>query len=106
MRKYSGPEVRYTGMSSEKRFSLPECRKYFPDIQPPPWERQSLEASSSLWFHVWLHGGAIRFCENSQADLVVELLVGSEEARRRASLRPPLQLYVPISGIQLSRRRS
>jgi hypothetical protein len=32
--------------------------------------------------------------------------VGSEEARCRASLRPPLKLYVPISGIQLSRRRS
>ena len=32
--------------------------------------------------------------------------VGSEEARLRASLRPPLKLYVPISGIQLSRRRS
>ena len=30
--------------------------------------------------------------------------VGSEEARLRASLRPPLKLYVPISGIQLSRR--
>ncbi len=30
--------------------------------------------------------------------------VGSEEARCRASLRPPLKLYVPISGIQLSRR--
>src|SRR5438128_5162351 len=32
--------------------------------------------------------------------------VGSEEARLRAGLRPPLKLYVPISGIQLSRRRS
>ena len=32
--------------------------------------------------------------------------VGSEEARCRASLRPPLKLYVPVSGIQLSRRRS
>src|SRR5438034_11078657 len=32
--------------------------------------------------------------------------VGSEEARCCASLRPPLKLYVPISGIQLSRRRS
>src|SRR5712691_8194039 len=31
--------------------------------------------------------------------------VGSEEARSRADLRPPLKLYVPISGIQLSRRR-
>jgi hypothetical protein len=30
--------------------------------------------------------------------------VGSEEARLRAGLRPPLKLYVPISGIQLSRR--
>ena len=34
-----------------------------------------------------------------------KLPVGSEEARSRASLRPPLKLYVPISGIQLSRRR-
>ena len=33
-------------------------------------------------------------------------VVGSEEARCRASLRPPLKLYVPVSGIQLSRRRS
>src|SRR6266496_290194 len=32
--------------------------------------------------------------------------VGSEEARLRAGLRPPLKLYVPISGIQLSQRRS
>jgi len=31
-------------------------------------------------------------------------VVGSEEARLRAGLRPPLKLYVPISGIQLSRR--
>ena len=31
--------------------------------------------------------------------------VGSEEARSGADLRPPLKLYVPISGIQLSRRR-
>src|SRR5882724_6235463 len=31
-------------------------------------------------------------------------IVGSEEARCRAGLRPPLKLYVPISGIQLSRR--
>ena len=31
--------------------------------------------------------------------------VGSEEARLRADLRPPLKLYVPVSGIQLSRRR-
>src|ERR1035437_9920518 len=33
------------------------------------------------------------------------MAVGSEEARSRANLRPPLKLYVPISGIQLSRRR-
>jgi len=32
-------------------------------------------------------------------------IVGSEEARLHAGLRPPLKLYVPISGIQLSRRR-
>ena len=31
--------------------------------------------------------------------------VGSEGARFRAGLRPPLKLYVPISGIQLSRGR-
>ena len=30
--------------------------------------------------------------------------VGTEEVRSRADLRPPLKLYVPISGIQLSRR--
>ena len=35
-----------------------------------------------------------------------DLAVGSEEARCRASLRPPLKLYVPVSGMQLSRRRS
>ena len=35
-----------------------------------------------------------------------QLAVGSEEARSRAGLRPPLKLYVPISGIQLSRRRA
>ena len=33
-------------------------------------------------------------------------IVGSEEARLHADLRPPLKLYVPISGIQLSRRCS
>jgi hypothetical protein len=34
----------------------------------------------------------------------VAAIVGSEEARFRTGLRPPLKLYVPISGIQLSRR--
>ena len=33
------------------------------------------------------------------------LIVGSEEARLHAGLRPPLKLYMPISSIQLSRRR-
>src|ERR1035441_3160185 len=44
--------------------------------------------------------------EATQAKRWLKVPVGSEEARCRASLRPPLKLYVPISGIQLSRRRS
>jgi hypothetical protein len=34
------------------------------------------------------------------------LAVGSEEARLRASLRPPLKLHVRFSRMQLSRRLS
>ena len=44
--------------------------------------------------------------ERAASELVASEAVGSEEARFRASLRPPLKLYVPISGIQLSRRHS
>src|ERR1700681_1715265 len=43
--------------------------------------------------------------ETSKAERWSNLAVGSEEVRSRADLRPPLKLYVPISGIQLSRRR-
>jgi hypothetical protein len=38
--------------------------------------------------------------------LLVQVLVGSEEGRLRASLRPPLKLHVRISRMQLSRRLS
>src|ERR1035441_2509988 len=43
-------------------------------------------------------------CEAAQANRWLKVPVGSEEARLRASLRPPPKLYVPVSGIQLSRR--
>jgi hypothetical protein len=40
---------------------------------------------------------------DATSSAVGKMPVGSEEARSRAGLRPPLKLYVPISGIQLSR---
>ena len=55
-------------------------------------------------FHEAVALDAIRFRSYASEGLA-KVSVGSEEARLRAGLRPPLKLYVPISGIQLSRGR-
>src|SRR5260370_23514605 len=55
---------------------------------------------------------AVGMVTGSRADFLLvhrigrRLLVGSEEARFRAGLRPPLKLHVRFSRMQLSRRLS
>jgi hypothetical protein len=56
-RSYSGPEVLYKGMSSEKHSPL-ERQEYSPDIQPPPGGRASM-LRSPCGFMVRLHDGAL-----------------------------------------------
>ena len=63
----------------------------------------------ALWASPRISGSHLAFVRSALAPIsssVATWPVGSEEARGCASLRPPLKLYVPVSGIQLSRRRS
>jgi hypothetical protein len=85
------------------------CAGLFRDIQPlSPWK-------TLVWCgrHLGLfHRSSCIFFSSDDADQFRNAIkpsgcmvaVGSEEARCRASLRPPLKLYVPVSGIQLSRK--
>jgi hypothetical protein len=47
-----------------------------------------------------------RIAKQSPSNCFELIAVGSEEARLRASLRPPLKLHVRFSRMQLSRRLS
>ena len=95
-------------------FSLRRMRRFISRHPVPLSQEKTLESGVVPLVFGLLHLSSCIFFSSDNADRFLKLAstrgctvsVGSEEARCRASLRPPLKLYVPISGIQLSRRRS
>ena len=98
---------------SRKYFSLDGKAGRFPR-HPAPLIIEDAALGSCPWVFALFHLSSSIFISSDDADRFLKpskpcgctVSVGSEEARCCASLRPPLKLYVPISGIQLSRRRS
>src|SRR6266704_1203962 len=110
-RRFTLERVFGEGMS-RTFFSLRRRRGFSPRHPAPVTiEDAGLVSGPGVGFAL-LHLSSCMFISSDNADRFLKLAstrgctvsVGSEEARLRAGLRPPLKLYVPISGIQLSRR--